>query len=605
MAAELSNFAQASIPKFDGDYEHWCMLMENLLRSKEYWSVIEVGCVENTPVEAMTAVQKKSMEDMKLKDLKTKNYLFQSIDKSILKTIAQKDTAKQIWDSMKVKYQGNARVQRAQLQILRRNFELLEMKIGESVKEYFSRVMLVANDMSNFGENMTNEKIVEKILRTLTENFNYIVCSIEESKDINCLTVDELQSSLLVHEQKFRKSRGDDQALRIYDERSGGRSRGRNTYRGRGRGRTPQMYGRDTVECFKCHRLGHYQYECPNQKGANYAEMHQDEMLLLTHMDLQKRNTNYADLNQDEMMLLMAHVEMQKSDGNDAWFLDSGCSNHMSGEYGMFTNLNETFQHSVKLGNNSRMQVVGKGNVKLVLNGVVHVLSEVYYVPELSNNLLSIGQFQDNGLAVLFKGGLCKIYHPQRGLIIETEMSPNRMFILLTQTQKSVSAQNCFHVGSRDLSSLWHKRYGHLSFKGLQTLQKKGMVFGLPDFKIAEMACTNCFLGKQRRETIPKRSVWRASKPLELVHSDICGPISPISNGGKRYILCLIDDYSRKLWVYLLAEKSETFQHFKNWQKMVEKEKGLPVRCLRTDRGGSSIQVNSQTSASKMELKGI
>ena len=142
MATESSNFARPSIPKFDGDYEHWCMLMENLLRSKEYWSVIEIGGVENTPGENLTAVQKKVMDEMKLKDLKTKNYLFQSIDKSILKTIAQKDTAKQIWDSMKTKYQGNVRVQRAQLQILRRNFEVLEMKVGESVTDYFSRVSI-------------------------------------------------------------------------------------------------------------------------------------------------------------------------------------------------------------------------------------------------------------------------------------------------------------------------------------------------------------------------------------------------------------------------------------------------------------------------------
>ena len=70
--------------------------------------------------------------------------------------------------------------------------------------DYFARVLLTANDMRNLGEYMSDAKIVEKILRTLTENFNYIICSIEESNDVNTLTVDELQSSLIVHEQKFR-----------------------------------------------------------------------------------------------------------------------------------------------------------------------------------------------------------------------------------------------------------------------------------------------------------------------------------------------------------------------------------------------------------------
>lgn len=84
-----------------------------------------------------------------------------------------------------------------------------------SYSPMFSRVMLVANDMRNVGESMPDVKIVEKILRTLTEKFNYIVCSREESKDIEHLSVDELQSSLLVHEQKFQKNYGEEQALKV------------------------------------------------------------------------------------------------------------------------------------------------------------------------------------------------------------------------------------------------------------------------------------------------------------------------------------------------------------------------------------------------------
>ncbi|XP_019455031.1 PREDICTED: uncharacterized protein LOC109356149 [Lupinus angustifolius] len=254
--AESSNFAQPSIPKFDGDYDHWSLIMENLLRSKEYWSVVVDGFTEPAPDAILSTAQKKTYDEARLKDLKAKNYLFSSIDKTILKTITQKETSKQLWDSMMIKYQGNARVQRTQLQTLHRSFELLDMKNGESVTDYFGRVMVVANDMRNCGEEMPDDKIVEKILRTLTENFNYIVCSIEESKDIDSLSVDELQISLLVHEQKFKKTTngvGEEQVLKIlYDER-GGRGRG-GMVRGRGRGRGRSL-NRAMVECFKCHQL--------------------------------------------------------------------------------------------------------------------------------------------------------------------------------------------------------------------------------------------------------------------------------------------------------------------------------------------------------------
>lgn len=84
---------------------------------------------------------------------------------------------------------------------------------------------------------------------------------------------------------------------------------------------------------------------------------------------------------------------------------------------------------------------------------------------------------------------------------------------------------------------------------------------------------------------MPKKSLWRASKQLQLVHSDICGPIKPASNGDKRYIIIFIDDLTRKTWVYFLHEKSEAFVTFKNFKAGVEKEIGAYITCLRTDRG--------------------
>ena len=97
------------------------------------------------------------------------------------------------------------------------------MKIGESVVNYFSRVMSIANKMRIYGETMKDVTVVEKILCSLTDKFNYIVCSIEESKDIDTLSIDELQSSLIVHEQKFQRQNGEEQALKVSHEERNGR----------------------------------------------------------------------------------------------------------------------------------------------------------------------------------------------------------------------------------------------------------------------------------------------------------------------------------------------------------------------------------------------
>ncbi|CAL1412927.1 unnamed protein product [Linum trigynum] len=104
-----------------------------------------------------------------------------------------------------MKYQSSARVKRAQLHNLRREFEVLEMKTRESGNGYVGRVTTVTNEMGNWGEEMKEVKVVGKILRTLTERFDYVVCSIEESKDIDAVSIDALQASLLVHEQRFMK----------------------------------------------------------------------------------------------------------------------------------------------------------------------------------------------------------------------------------------------------------------------------------------------------------------------------------------------------------------------------------------------------------------
>ncbi|KAH7554147.1 hypothetical protein JRO89_XS12G0120200 [Xanthoceras sorbifolium] len=119
------NFMQLAIPRFDGHYDHWSMLMENFLRSKEYWQVVDSGVAEPTEGIMLTDAQKTELEGQRLKDLKAKNYLFQAIDRSILETILSKETSKQIWDSMKKKYQGSSRVKRALIQALRKDFKTL------------------------------------------------------------------------------------------------------------------------------------------------------------------------------------------------------------------------------------------------------------------------------------------------------------------------------------------------------------------------------------------------------------------------------------------------------------------------------------------------
>ncbi|KAJ9565577.1 hypothetical protein OSB04_001543 [Centaurea solstitialis] len=548
MATSSDKFVQPMIPKFDGHYDHWSLLMENFLRSKEIRALVEEGVpIPTVGVAAATEAQKKAFEEAKLKDLRVKNFLFQAIDREILETILDKSSAKAIWDSMRQKYEGSTKVKRAQLQALRKEYELLTMKEREKVDAFMARTLTIVNKMKANGEALSQASVVAKVLRSLTPKFNYVVCSIEESNNLDTMTIDELHSSLLVQEQRLMGQVEEEQVLKVEDKRPNQwrSQRGRGDYRGRYRGR-----GRSRE------RSSFNKALCPDyEKKANYAEEEEDEE-----------------------MVLMAYVDTKNAKWEHVWFFDSGCSNHMSGDKSWFCDLDEGFRHSVKLGNDIRMNVMGKGNVKLDINGMSHTLANVYYIPELKNNLLSVGQIQEGGIAILIKDNVCRLYHPVKGLIIESKMSTNRMFVLLATPTLKVPV--CFNTNDDDTTHLWHCRYGHLNHNGLRTLKCRRMVDGLPELKT------------------PKKQY--PAHRLQLIHSDICGPVTPESCSKKKYIALFIDDYSRKCWTYYLAEKGQVFNTFKCFKACVEKETGSFIQCLRTDRGGeyNSTELRTTTHSS-------
>ena len=282
-------------------------------------------------------------------------------------------------------------------------------------------------------------------------------------------------------------------------------------------------------------------------------------------------------------ILLMAYTEAIPAEKGAMWYLDSGCSNHMTGNKRLFCVLDEAFRERVKLGNDSSMNVMGKGSIQMLVNNKIHNLDDVFYIPELKSNLISLGQLQEVGCSILLQRGRCQIHDSNGELVANIKMSGNRMFQLKTEV---AGDQTCFQTSSQDLSWLWHYRFGHLNFSGLKTLQKKEMVKGLPEIKDPSKVCEECVIAKQHRESFPKESTWRANHILQLVHSDICGPLNPPSNSHKRYFITFTNDFSRKTWVYFLVEKSETIEVFKRFKAKVEKESEKFIQCFRTDRGG-------------------
>ncbi|KAL0322227.1 UNVERIFIED_CONTAM: Retrovirus-related Pol polyprotein from transposon TNT 1-94 [Sesamum calycinum] len=136
-----------------------------------------------------------------------------------------------------------------------------------------------------------------------------------------------------------------------------------------------------------------------------------------------------------------------------------------------------------------------------------------------------------------------------------------------------------------DQSWLWHRRLGHFNFQGLKILHQKKMMTDLPQIQAVEGACEACLQGKQHKKPFPSGTSWRAKAVLELIHTDVCGPMRTPSHEQNRYFILFIDDYSRMTWVYFMREKSEVFKVFKKFKNLVEKQSGRSIKVLRSDRG--------------------
>ncbi|KAI5339806.1 hypothetical protein L3X38_019078 [Prunus dulcis] len=116
----------------------------------------------------------------------------------------------------------------------------------------------------------------------------------------------------------------------------------------------------------------------------------------------------------------------------------------------------------------------------------------------------------------------------------------------------------------------WHKRLRHLNDRSIKLLEDQEMVHGLPHLEKTSVVCEGCMLGKQHRDYFPSESTWRANFPLELVHTDICGPMQTESISGNRYFLLFTDNCTRMTWVYFIRNKSNAFKCFKKFKVMTE-----------------------------------
>lgn len=253
------------------------------------------------------------------------------------------------------------------------------------------------------------------------------------------------------------------------------------------------------------------------------------------------------------------------SSTQDSWLADSGASEHMSYKRNWFTNF-KSFANQEKpiyVGNNAVIYAAGRGDIKVetFVSGrwEEHIILDALFVPEIRKNLFSIGAAADKGVQARLTSDKCLLEAGGKVVAVGVRCD-SKLYRLLMRTSLPEQANA---VSLPTPLKVWHERFGHVNYKTLKEMvsssSKLPAVVGLdckkPSDTIDEF-CEGCLFGKQHRGPFSE-STSRAKLPGELIHFDLCGPMSTDSIGGSKYMALFKDDFTSYCLVYAIKLKSE------------------------------------------------
>jgi hypothetical protein len=251
-----------------------------------------------------------------------------------------------------------------------------------------------------------------------------------------------------------------------------------------------------------------------------------------------------------------------------------------------FAELNLQICGIVRFGDESVTKIEGRRTIIFTYkNGDHRALTRVYYIPHLKMSIISIGQLDETECRVGINAVVMRIFDQSQHLLTKVHRSAPHLYFIELQ----VGHPMCLAARTSEAAWLWHAHFGHLNFGSLQKLATQDMVRGLPLLEQVDQVCDGCLVGKQRRTPFPAQAQRRADSVLELVHGDLCCPITPTS--GNKYFLLLVDDLSRYMWLRLLSSKDQASSVIKNFHAAVEVETGKKMKVMRTDHGGEFTSV--------------
>ena len=553
------------------NFDTWVIQMEAILTKNDAWGYVS-GDKVKPEIIAENAESVEASRAWDVEDKKAKSDIILAIKSSELKQIKGCHTSREVWAKLRSIYQSSGPARKA---TLLKQLTLHKMADGEDVREHLRKFFDTIDKLSEMEVEINPDLLTVMLLYSLPPNFENFRCAIESRDELP--TPESLRIKIVEEFEARKKDTYEPNAMYTKkrptnrkNRRQTGDSETKNTSKDEDAPKGEQFKYR----CHRCKKVGHKATNCKERNTDNKANA-ADNVSLCVQIE--------------ETLLTETHdANVAKRDVK--WCLDSGCTAHMGNTNVKFTGTLQNCNGNVNMASESASaQIQGKGTVAIVSEIDGHQrnvnVNEVLRVPKLRTNLLSVGKIADQNFKVIFEKEKAEIVDKNWNTILIADRKDGLYYLRETKDECNANAEVVEQRKARTAMETWHINMGHLNVRDLIQSERSGAVLGMDLGKAPEdLVCEICLRSKMTKTPFPKESK-RASELLEIIHSDVIGPMRVESNGKARWVVTFIDDCSRWCEIRLLKGKDEVFSAFKDFKALVENQHGRKIKFLQSDNG--------------------
>ncbi|UYV65269.1 hypothetical protein LAZ67_3003763, partial [Cordylochernes scorpioides] len=458
--------------------------------------------------------------------------------------------AREAWDTLEQVYEPKSRSRILQL---KKQFISIRFEEQETMTNYLGRLKICSDHLREAGAEMQDQDLAYSMLAGLPESYDGIIMTFSNVED-----------------KEFTSSKVKHVLLAEYERRMARRVNNTNEALQFGTTTRKEDKKKKNFTCYKCGKEGHIARSCRG-KAKTPAP------------NFQPPRCSTHEIAGSEMLTALSCAIPDNS-----WVIDSGATHHVCNKREWFTNFQGITSDPI-LTASGTTRAEGCGDIKFkAYVGKHHVdlkLCNVLYVPNVRRNLLSVSSMENKGKIVNFANRRAQVFDSENR-IVAIAHDENGLYVMKGRViLPNAELFNSQKSSQKQTLELWHQRFCHVNNDAIERMAKGELVKRLEISSMDRSLCDDCCVAKSTKEPHkPIRNI-RSKRPLELVHTDICGPMPVRSIGGSAYFLTFIDDYSRKITLFCLKHKNEVLKHFDSYLARAERETGHKLKVLRSDNG--------------------